>query len=240
MMVAAEVYDVSPNSSAVTILRERGADPWVVDFGAPESQEGGLERTLGDHVLAVSEGVDQVRRHTGEDVHLGGYSQGGMFCYQTAAYRRSDGIHTLITFGSPVDTRLGMPFGLPEQLVGELADLLAEGFGRWALPAWASRLGFRLLDPVKSLRNQMDFILQLHDREALLRRQGQRRFLEADGWVAWPGPALADFLQQFVAHNRMLEGGFVIEDQLVTLADIDCPILSVVGTVDEIAPPAGV
>src|SRR5436305_3830269 len=110
MMLAAEVYDVGPNGSGVTILREHGADPWVVDFGAPEREEGGLERTLADHVLAVSEAVDQVRRHTGQDVHLAGYSQGGMFCYQTAAYRRSAGIGTLITFGSPVDTRLGMPF----------------------------------------------------------------------------------------------------------------------------------
>jgi putative long chain acyl-CoA synthase len=38
----------------------------------------------------------------------------------------------------------------------------------------------------------------------------------------------------------MLEGGFLIEDRLVTLADIECPIMSVVGTVDEIAPAAGV
>ena len=83
-----------------------------------------------------------------------------------------------------------------------------------ALPAWASRTGFRLLDPVKSLRSRIEFILQLHDREALLPREGQRRFLEADGWVAWPGPAMADFLRQFIAHNRMLEGGFVIEDRL--------------------------
>ena len=36
------------------------------------------------------------------------------------------------------------------------------------------------------------------------------------------------------------QGGFVIEDRLVTLADIDCPILSFVGEVDEIAPPASV
>ena len=34
----------------------------------------------------------------------------------------------------------------------------------------------------------------------------------------------------------MLEGGFVIDDRLVTLADIDLPILSFVGTVDQIAP----
>ena len=58
--------------------------------------------------------------------------------------------------------------------------------------------------------------------------------------MAWPGPAMADFLRQFIAHNRMLEGGFVIDDRLLTLADIDGPILSVVGTVDEIAPAAGV
>ena len=47
-------------------------------------------------------------------------------------------------------------------------------------------------------------------------------------------------MKQFVQHNRMLRGGFVIEDRLVTLADIACPVLIFVGTVDEIAPPASV
>jgi putative long chain acyl-CoA synthase len=240
LMLAAEIYDVAPSTSGVTILREHGADPWVVDFGAPEREEGGLERTLADHVVAVSDAIDTVREATGREVHLAGYSQGGMFCYQAAAYRRSQGIGSVITFGSPVDTRHGMPFGLPEQFVADLAELLAESFRRWSVPAWVSRTGFRLLDPVKTMRHQLEFILQLHDREALLSREHQRRFLEVDGWVAWPGPALADFLAQFIAHNRMLEGGFVIEDRLVTLADITCPILSVLGTVDQIAPSAGV
>ena len=210
MMLAAEVYDVSHETSAVTILREHGVDPWVVDFGAPEREEGGLERTLTDHILAVSDAVERVREATGKDVHLAGYSQGGMFCYQTAAYRRNDGLASVVTFGSPVDTRLAMPFGIPEQLATGAADVLADRvFRAWALPAWASRTGFRLLDPVKSLRSRVEFILQLHDREALLPREGTRRFLEADGWVAWPGPAMADFLRQFIAHNRMLQGGFV-------------------------------
>ncbi len=240
MMLAAEIYDVSPATSAVTLLHENGIDPWVVDFGAPEREEGGLERTLADHVLAVSDAVDRVREATGRDVHLGGYSQGGMFCYQVAAYRRNAGLGSLITFGSPVDTRLGMPFGLPEELASGLAGLIADVFRSSALPAWFSRNGFLLLDPVKSLRSRIEFVMQLHDREALLPREGQRRFLEGDGWVAWPGPALAEFVGQFVAHNRMLEGGFVIDERLLTLADIRCPILSVVGTVDEIAPPAGV
>ena len=241
MMLSADVYDVSRATSAVSILDEHGADPWVVDFGAPERTEGGLERTLADHVVAISDAVDRVRQATGRDVHLGGYSQGGMFCYQTAAYRRNEGLGSLITFGSPVDTRAGTPFGIPEYIASGAAGLLADRvFRDLGLPAWASRTGFSLLDPVKSARNRIEFILQLHDREALLQREGQRRFLEADGWVAWPGPALADFLQQFIAHNRLLEGGFVVDGRLLSLADVECPILSVVGTVDEIAPAAGV
>ena len=237
MMLAAEVYDVSPSSTAVGTLHAHGVDPWIVDFGAPEHEEGGLERNLTDHVLAVSDAVDRVREATGRDVHLGGYSQGGMFCYQAAALRRGDGLASVITFGSPVDTAAAMPLGIPEGVASRVANVLADStLARNAVPAWMSRLGFRMLDPVKAARQQVDFVRQLHDREALLPRERQRRFLQADGWVAWPGPALADFMRQFIAHNRMLEGGFVIDDRLVTLADIDCPILTVVGEVDELAP----
>ncbi|MEJ7876936.1 MAG: AMP-binding protein, partial [Solirubrobacterales bacterium] len=237
MMLAAEIYDVSPSSTAVGTLHAQGVDPWVVDFGAPENEEGGLERTLTDHVLAVSDAVDRVRSATARDVHLAGYSQGGMFCYQAAALRRGEGLASVITFGSPVDTAAAMPLGIPENVATWVADLLAVSpLARSAVPAWMSRLGFRMLDPVKAARQQLDFVRQLHDRDALLPRERQRQFLQADGWVAWPGPALADFLKQFVAHNRMLEGGFVIDERLVTLADIECPILTVVGEVDEIAP----
>jgi putative long chain acyl-CoA synthase len=237
LMLAADVYDVSPATSAVRILAASGVTAWVVDFGAPEHEEGGLSRTLTDHVVAVSDVVTRVGEMTGRGVHLGGYSQGGMFCYQAAAYRRGEGIDRLITFGSPVDTQGMIPFGLPQEPLTKAASFLAEHvIPGQPLPAWASRIGFRLLDPVKAVRQRFDFLRQLHDREQLLPRERQRRFLEAEGWVAWPGPAIAELLDQFVAHNRMLSGGFVIEDRLVTLADIALPVLCFVGEVDEIAP----
>lgn len=241
MMLAAEVWDVAPASSAVRSLHALGIDPWVVDFGAPDKETGGLERTLTDHVLAVSDAVEAARRILGRDVHLAGYSQGGMFCYQTAAYRRSDGIASLVCFGSPVDTHHAIPFGLPAEFVARAAGVVADSaLARQALPAWASRIGFRLLDPVKSVRNRVEFLLQLHDRERLLPRESQRRFLDNEGWVAWAGPAIAELLKQFVVHNRMLSGGFVIGDRLVTLADISSPVLAFVGEVDDIAPPPAV
>lgn len=241
MMVSAEVYDVTRDSGAVGTLHEAGIDPWVVDFGSPDQEEGGWQRTLTDHILALDDIVDQVRAYTGRDVHLGGYSQGGMFCYQVAAYRRSRGIASLVTFGSPVDTLAALPFGIPEIVATRSADFLADHvFNRLAITGWMARTGFQLLDPVKAVRSRLDFLLQLHDREALLPREPQRRFLGTEGWVAWSGPAVAEVLRQFIAHNRMVNGGFVINDRPVTLAELTCPILAFVGEVDDIGQPLAV
>lgn len=244
LMLTAEVYDVDPEKSAVAFLGAHGIDPWVVDFGAPEREEGGLERTLADHVVAVSDAVERVRRATGRDVHLGGYSQGGMFCYQAAAYRRSEYVASIVTFGSPVDLRRGLPPGVPAEIIDWtglgvewLASLITLGGG---VPAWVSRIGFRLISPAKDLRQQIEFLSRLYDREAIRRREAQRRFLGSEGWVAFPGPAFRDFIAEFVVHNRMVSGGLVIDGRTVTLADITSPVLAFVGEIDEIARPPAV
>jgi putative long chain acyl-CoA synthase len=242
LMVTAEVWDVSPSTSAVASLHQRGIDPWVVDFGDPVSEPGGARRTLTDHVLAVSDAIDRVYAATGQDVVLGGYSQGGMFAYQVAALRRGEHLDSLITFGSPADTTAPLPIPLPPDLLAKLATGLVDSglLRRFTLPSWAVGLGFKMLSPAKTVQGQVRFLLALHDRDALLPRERQRRFLESEGWTAYAGPAINELLEQFVVHNRMLEGGFVISDRLVTLADIELPVLSVVGTSDTIGHPDGV
>jgi putative long chain acyl-CoA synthase len=241
-MMATEVWDVSPSTSAVVSLHAEGIDTWVVDFGDPGHEPGGLERNLTDHVLAVSDAVDRVSAATGRSVVLGGYSQGGMFAYQTAAYRRCKDIDSIVTFGSPADTTAPLPIPISPEVAAKLAAGLLESgvLRKLALPSWATRLGFKMLSPAKTVQGRVQFLLALHDRDALLPRERQRRFLDSEGWTAYSGPAIAELLEQFVAHNRMLEGGFVIEDRLVTLADIDVPILTVVGTTDTIGHPDAV
>ena len=71
LMLTTEVWDVSPRASAVTALHDGGLDTWVVDFGHPDRDPGGLERDLADHVLAVSDAVDRVHEH-GIDTWRGG------------------------------------------------------------------------------------------------------------------------------------------------------------------------
>ncbi len=242
LMLTSEVWDVSPGASAVTALHTAGLDVWVVDFGHPDRDPGGLERDLADHVLAVSAAIDSVRERTGQNVILAGYSQGGMFAYQAAALRRNVGIDSLVTFGAPVDSSAPLPIPLSPEAAARLAGSIIDSgvFGRLAFPAWASRLGFKLLTPAKSARDRVRFLLALHDRDALLPRERQRRFIDDEGWTAWSGPAVTGFLDMYFRHNRMLEGGFVIGDRLVTLADIELPILTVVGATDTIGHPDSV
>lgn len=235
LMLSANVYDVSTQSSAVRSLRSRGVDPWVVDFGAPEKEHAGLERTLTDHVLAVSDAIDRIREFTGRDVHVAGYSQGGMFCNQAAAYRRGAGMASIITFGSPVDTRRALPSSLPDAVVVNGAALIGGVLGRTSVSPAVAKAGFKLVSPVKTIRNEIAFLMQLHDRDALLPREAQRRFLTDEGWVGWPGPAIAELMRQFIATNRMLEGGFVIDDRVLSLADVELPVLSVIGEIDSLA-----
>ncbi|WP_441963988.1 acyl-CoA synthetase [Mycolicibacterium houstonense] len=241
MMMSADMWDVTRDDGAVGILHAAGIDPWVIDFGSPDKVEGGMQRNLADHVVALSEAIDVVKEVTGCDVHLAGYSQGGMFAYQAAAYRRSKDLASIIAFGSPVDTLAALPMNLPAGVAAGAADFMADHvFSRIDIPGWLARTGFQMLDPIKTAQSRLEFLRQLHDREALLPREQQRRFLSSEGWIAWSGPAISELLKQFIAHNRMITGGFSVHGDLVTLSDIDCPILAVVGEVDDIGQPAAV
>ncbi|WP_040790320.1 AMP-binding protein [Nocardia paucivorans] len=241
LMLNADVWDVNADDGAVGILHRAGIDCWVVDFGSPAVEEGGWKRDLADHVLAVNSAIDTVCATTGRNVHLMGYSQGGMFAYQTTAFRYGKGVASIVTFGSPVDSVAGMPLGIPHDAVTDLLNFVADHVTpRLGIPDSMVRIGFQLLDPVKTAKARIDFLRQLHDREALLPKERQRRFINSEGWVGYPAPAVADLLKQFVVHNRMMSGGFVIRDQPISLAELKCPILAFVGEVDDIGQPAAV
>jgi hypothetical protein len=228
LMVTADVYDISPELSAVASLSAQGVDVWVADFGAPEHAEGGMDRTLDDHVLAVDRAITEVAARTGGPVHLGGYSQGGMFAYQAAALRHCRDIASVITLGSPVDMRRNLPFRLDDTLAERFFSALGQGLAGAldridGLPGTLTSTGFKLLSPRQELKHLFGTLGVLHDRAALERTEPQRRFLGGEGFIGWPGPAFREFALQFVVQNRMRSGGFVIAGRTVSLADIYLP-----------------
>ena len=129
LMVTSEIYDISPELSSVSFLTSQGLDVWLTDFGRPELTDGGMERTLDDHLLAVDNAIDEISARTGKNVHLLGYSQGGMFAYQVAAYRKSKKIASVVTFGSPVDIHRSLP-GVKDSLAGRFARVARKALER--------------------------------------------------------------------------------------------------------------
>jgi putative long chain acyl-CoA synthase len=241
LMLTADVYDIAPDVSAIAVLLSHGIAPWVVDFGAPEREAGGMSRSLDDHIRAVVRSIARVRELTGREVHLCGYSQGGMFAYQSAAYLRGEGIASIVTFGSPVDIHKNLP-AVRSDLTGALVRSLFPVTKRVlerleGLPGKVTSTAFKLVSTKKEVEQRVDFLRSLHDRERIMKREARRRFVKGAGFVAWPGPAFRSFVDDFIVHNRMLSGGFVIDGRTVSLADLRCPILAFVGASDELARP---
>lgn len=244
LMLTAEIYDLAPDLSATSSLVTAGIDTWVLDFGAPERTEGGMARTLDDHVRAVVWALRRVVAVTGRHCHLAGYSQGGMFAYQAAAFLGSEDIASVLTFGAPVDIHRSVPTvasGVVANMVRGVEPVIRAPLERIeGVPGSLTSLAFRLLTPRKELEQLVTFLGNLRDRSALERQRRRRRFLTGEGFVAWPGPALLRFFEDFVVHNRLVSGGFIIDGRSLTLADVRCPVLCFVGRRDDLARPAAV
>ncbi|MEH6821615.1 MAG: hypothetical protein V7706_16895 [Dietzia psychralcaliphila] len=76
-----------------------------------------------------------------------------------------------MTFGSPVDWRGNAPLRIPEGVLATIARFVAEYnqvYSDRPLPGWLASAAFRLLDPIKTARAQVDVLRQLHACDALL------------------------------------------------------------------------
>ena len=166
-------------------------------------------------------------RSTGHDVHLAGYSQGGMFCYQAAAFRKRAGLASVITMGSPVDLHRTLQrrrgrHRAHRRRPARRAVVAARAHRGPARHVHVDRLqaavGAQGGAAARRLRRATSTIAQ-----ALEKREAKRLFLGGEGFVAWPGPGVPQVRRRVIVGNRMASGGFVIDGHTVTLADLDVP-----------------
>ena len=242
MMMSADMWDVTRDDGAVGILHARGHRP--VGHRLRLARQG-----RGRHAAQPGRprrGAERGDRH-GQGGHRQRRAPGRLLPgrhVRATRPRRTGGPRTSPASSRSVHRWTPWPrcrWACPPSLAAGAADFMADHvFSRHRHPGLAGAHRF------PDARPDQDRAVPARLPASAARPRGPAAARTAapvpgsEGWIAWSGPAIAELLKQFIAHNRMMTGGFAIRGELVTLADIDCPVLAFVGEVDDIGQPASV
>ena len=227
------VLDLLPGHSLVEHLVAQGHQVYLLDWGQPEPEDRFLDLD-GCIVDLLGAGIDRARRHAGaRRVGLLGYSVGGTLAAIHAALR-PETTAFLINLCGPIDFARGGLFAAWTDRRWFSADAIVDAFGN--LPAAFLQSSFSWLVPTMLARKLGTLALRAGD-EGYLRLFAAVELWAADN-VAFRGGAYRGYIRELYQENRLVKGELEVRGQPVRLEAIRCPVLVVVASGDEIAPPA--
>jgi polyhydroxyalkanoate depolymerase len=190
---------------------------------------------IDDYLKELDVAVDKL----GGRVNLAGMCQGGWLSAMYAA-RFPSKVNSLVLGGAPIDTSSGeglvkdyaqqYPMDLFEELVATGDGLMR---GEYLL------FGFKSLHPEKQY---VDKFVELY--ENIEDPSYVEKFEHFERWYEYtltlPGRWYLQVVRELFKENRFFNGSFVALGKNISLADIKCPVLLLVGENDDITPPAQV
>lgn len=238
------VYDLFPERSLVRYRRARGFDLYLVDWGVPGW--GDNRRDLADYFAALlPEMLHRVRCHSGRSrLNLHGWSLGGLFALCHAALAAPDTIANLVLVGTPVDYHDNGVLGERYRAFSRQARRLRGATGLTAhqlpvallrTPGWLNSLVFKMTSPTAAARSYTRLLARLHDADHVMANATQSVFLDA--MVAYPGGAVADFIDYLWVENRLASGRLPMAEAEVGLDRVGAPILNITGDRDVVVTP---
>lgn len=238
LMVKPIIFDLRPGHSMAAFLCQQGFDTWMLDYGVPRDKDRAIR--VDDYVTEfIPNAVDKVLERTGAPaVSLVGWSMGGIMSYTYCALKgREARVRNLVTIGSPLNFSKMFPFNVLAQLskvpgVTSLLDSLGN------IPPVLTRNSFKLLAPTKLVTRRFALVQNYWDRDWVAGHEALGNWV--DEFVPYPGEAFKQFVQDFVRDDKLRRGGLRIAGQTIDLTRIDAKLLVVIGTVDDVAPPASV
>lgn len=231
------VYDLLPERSMVRYLMEQGFDVYLIDWGKPSRKQAGL--TLKDYISDyLPPCLDAVRKHSGSSkLNLHGWSMGGGMALAYTALFKDPDINSIVTYGTPIDGHANGAMGKQYQKLARLMktarfNLRKVPASLLYTPGWANVIGFKLLDPVGSLKGYWTLFNNLEDRDYVAQHANQAAFI--DSLEAYPGGALRDWFCSIWLENETVRGQFKVGKSVAYFADIKCPVLGVAGKSDNL------
>ncbi len=227
------ILDLQPDRSVIRRLLDAGFEVYLVDWGEPTALDSSL--TLEDYVCRyMANCADAVREHSGaDDLHLLGYCMGGSMSIMYAQ-RNSEDVRTLTLLATPL--AFDGDGGILERWASHYdPDVAVEAMGN--LPAELLAVEFSMMDPVE---HYISKFVRLY--ENLENDDFVENFARMEQWI-WDGVDVAgeayrQFINDVYKDNQLIEGEFDLAGEPVELADIEMPVLQIVGEYDHIVPPA--
>lgn len=238
----ATCFDLRKGCSLVEFLVDQNRPTYLVDYGDVSTRVDsalGLEHWIDDilptAISLVSEDAG------GADVHLVGWSLGGIMAVFADAARPDLPIASIVNIGGPFDfdeLSLLEPVRIAADVTGDkVAPTLIRYIG--GIPGRVNTFGFMFADPIRLMQKPL-FVLKMRGAPDVL-AQIQAVDAMMDTMEAYPGKTVTQLYRSFIAQNQLAGGTLEVGGRTVDLADVDVPILAIAGDGDHIfGPPAAV
>jgi polyhydroxyalkanoate synthase len=223
------VLDLRPGFSMAESMVEHGIDAYLLDWGTPNDEDRYLNWEL--IIAKLARMVRRVKRHTGADkVALLGYCMGGTLSSIYTSLHQDD-VAAFINLTAPIDFSKG---GLLRTLVDE------KWFDPYAmtaagnLPAPQMESGFTSLRPTSKFSKWIMFA----------DKRSKPGFVESfnalEQWagdnIPFPAEAYQTYIHELYQQNLLYKGEHFVGGKRADLANITCPVLTVVASRDTICP----
>ncbi|WP_416397784.1 alpha/beta fold hydrolase [Allohahella sp. A8] len=238
------IFDLLPNRSLIRYFLALGFDVYLLDWG--EVTEEHYELSLETYVLSwMPAAMKAVREDSGQtEVSCFCYCMGGLLTLMYAATADDTGLRNVVTVASPIDMHQSGVAGRiltavyrPAQIVSRLLNFsLMDLPARYLhVPGWLNSLVFKLTNPLGSVINYWELLVNLWDREFVISHTTVSRWF--DDMVDYPGQTIKEMTVSMMINNEMAGGRLRMGDQRAEFDNIKCAILAFAGADDRLVSP---
>jgi len=228
------VFDLRPRNSLVEDFLAAGHDVFLVDWGSPTAADAAntLATYCDEYIPRAAEAACRIAG--AERVNILGYCLGGTLSLLAVAGNPTLPVRNLVVLATPIDfaelkplpALLGEGRMDPEHILDDTGNV----------PADFVKDTFAMIQPTAKMTTLASLWESTADDEFTAAH------MALVGWsldhIPFPGAAFGEIVRLLLRQRVLVEGRCPVGGRTVDLADIACPVLSVVGARDVLVPTA--
>ena len=227
------IFDLGPGRSFVEFMVGEGFDVYLVDWGAPGSEDRNI--SFDDYVTEyLHRAVRRVLRFSGaQELSMLGYCLGATLAVVYAALYPQVPLRNLILLTIPADFsgphEGSMAMWLEEERLN--VDSLLATFDN--VPGELIRFWAKTLKPVENfVASYVNLYKSLDDQATVEAWQAINRWIE--DVIPFAGAAMRQFVVEYVRNNELIQGKHMVKGQRVDLSQIRASLLNVAAKFDHL------